>query len=471
MMKRIILSLLFIGCYSLIANAVTITPNSVYRVKNNSGRYMSVSGTNAVATEYNATDENQEWFFEPDAAGTGYYLRNVSNGAYSKSPLQTSGQWTLVYTLTPDEDTMLMVFKDFDYFDTKVVFSPKNHTGTYQYAHKDSSNNVVCWSYSSSSPNSTWALEPVTKTDAELKAIQDRFNNISNEIASASTYEGYLNNLFEDKACTVLKPGLSLSDDTNFKSLSLPLQRMVTKIANKNWDETNRYNNQEVKWDDAYAKKYRVQYYEPFSEGYAASDYLAKIWAYTNMNNPSGIVGDKGDLIYIMVEEEPADGSTLYINEVPDSNMYNSATSGTKLHRGLNIIQCTHDNSHFFIYYTVNSTNSNRALLHKLSEYDPIKIHIEGGRINGFFNYLGDSLNKEEFRLYEADKEEDLQYTLARATHPMFDLIGKYIILHIHLYDIVDPAGGTTIECLRTIMRPSRSIKGRREETTTLNTF
>lgn len=262
---------------------------------------------------------------------------------------------------------------------------------------------------------------------------------------NASAYQSALNELFTDQSCSELKSGITsgnLESNSNYKNLPAALQKMVKKIAADNWEETSKYTNPITKeekisdWAHSYAKKYRVQLYEPFSEGGAGAQ-LIHTSAYTNMNNPTGIVGDKNDVIYVMVRDAVPSGATLYFTEVADTAVHTSTTEGIRLNQGLNIVTCKNDNAHFFINYTVATTKTVNSKLqinpdNNITKFKPIKIHIEGGRINGFFNYVGDT---GEEKLYTPDTEADLAYTATRATFPMYDLIGKYVILHFHLFD------------------------------------
>ena len=256
---------------------------------------------------------------------------------------------------------------------------------------------------------------------------------------SVSAYQNALSELFTDLSCSELKSGINagnLEDNSNYKSLPEALQKMVKKIAGNDWAETSTYNEKTAEWSDPYARKYRVQLYEPFSEG-GAGAHLIGTQEYTNMNNPTGIVGDKNDVVYVMVRDAVPAGATLYLSEVADTDVHSSTTEGTKLTQGLNVVTCKNDNAHFFINYTVatvKTVNSTYQINpdNNLTRFKPIKIHIEGGRINGFFNYVGDT---GEEKLYTPDTQADLEYTATRATFPMYDLIGKYVILHFHLFD------------------------------------
>ena len=439
-MKRILLLAVAFLLSAVGAFAVDITPNSVYRLQNNKGTYLTVSGSNAVTAAYNATDQKQEWYFAPNDDGTGFYLRNVSSGAYLTSPLVSQNQWSLRFATEPTPDNMLMAFRDYE---NMVIFSPLAHATGNNFAHSDGSNNVVCWKYDGS-PNTKWTLVKVEKSDAELKSILDRFHSVADEIAKSSSYETHLAELFTDKACTVLRPGVTLAGNEHYEALSQPLKAMVDKIASGLWDETCVYGGVKADWDDLYARKYRVQLYEPFSEG-AASASMAGIQAYTNMNNPTGIVADAGDMLYVMVNDPVPAGATLYINAVPDCQMYNSTTAGTRLQQGLNIVNCVNDNAHYFIYYTVACASGGKPTAYKVTDFTPIRIHIEGGRLNGFFNHVGDDL-------YAKDTRDDFVYTCTRATHPMYDFLGKYVILHFHLNDTPSQDGGVPQKCVKSAL-------------------
>lgn len=427
------------------AMAVTIESGKVYRIVNagtpTQSMAINASGQLAVTLTTNETDLKQQWLVTANSDGSGYYLRNVQTGGYLKSPKSTSQQWSLVTTTQPIDDTMLMVFSDNN---SNVTIRPKSHTGTtYAYAHKDGSNNVVCWKVDGS-PNSVWTLVQVEMTDEALAALHQRLKNTADEIANNSTYQAHLDALFSDKACTQLKVTGDLSQNSHYQALPPTLRAMVDKVKSNNWAE----NSNDVEWDSKHSLKYRIQLYEPYSEGSAAAA-LAGIQAYTNMNNPTGILGDKDNLIYVMVNDPIPSGSTLYIGAVPNDQMYNSPTAGTPLQQGLNTILCNDDNSHYFIYYTVNTTqtvnNKRVPSEYKVTDFNPIKIHIEGGRLNGFFDYLGDSL-------YEADTQEDLEYTVMRASHVMYDLVGKYVILHLHLNDTPSQPGLANQKCLKSAL-------------------
>lgn len=398
--------------------------NSIYRIKNSYYTDYSLSLSNAnsgaVGTLSDDDDLKQQWYVTASNDGKGYYFRNLFNGAYLTGVKSLYTQWTVEYAVKPDNDRMLFVVENYEGY---TVFRLASNNDGYAYAHLDAAHDIVCWT--PGSEPTRWNFKKVNADGSKLADMWKRFESTGDEIAKMPQYSAALEALFSDKACTQLKSGGSPMLSPDFKTLPATLKEMVEKIAIDRWDEEN------GNWNDHYARKYRVQLYEPYSEGAAAAG-MAGIQAYTNMNNPTGILADAGEVLYVMVDSPVPSGASLYIGGAPDAGMYNNVTSGTELHEGLNMLVCNADNTLFYIYYTVN-TVAEKKPVRNLRDYDPIKIHIEGGRINGFFNYVGDGL-------YKGDTREDFEYTSSRAVHPMYDLIGKYVILHFYLEDTPDTA-------------------------------
>lgn len=254
---------------------------------------------------------------------------------------------------------------------------------------------------------------------------------------SAQTYPS-LDKLFSDKACTTLAPEYAsrslaeIQGSDDYKALPSPLQKMVDKVKTGNWEEESvNIDGQAVTWDSPHALKYRVQMVEPFSDGWATS-VMMDCKPHTNLNNPTGFHTAKGTTLYIMVEGQIKDGATLYFGEqspaLDAQNMgrYNYkeqvANNATPLKEGLNVVKTKDDNALSYFYYIVDTYDTDkREKTRRLSTFPSLKIHVEGGNINGFFNVVGDEL-------YKPDTKEDLDYTLARAIHPDYALIGRSFI-------------------------------------------
>lgn len=258
--------------------------------------------------------------------------------------------------------------------------------------------------------------------------------------AEVSTWNKALNSLFTDAACTELKAEFATLTtaqmQTNEFYLALPptLQKMVLKMTTDGtWTEANGVASK-PQWDAEYAKRFRVQLIEPYCNKEAAAQALG-INAHTNLNNPLGIYANSGQTLFIMVEGEIKSGADLYLATWTGHNKPgNGYDEGTRLKEGLNAIKVSSNNLTGCINYVVHTMNSvygrgNKACVRKLSDYDNLKIHIEGGYVNGFYNAVGDEL------WGEGDNNADWDYYAARAGQTDLTVLGKYITLQFPLFD------------------------------------
>lgn len=438
--------------------AATIEGGRVYRIVNSDHNKALVINANnrPVGAVIDENDDNQLWIAEANAGGEGFVLRNYHNGGALESSMATSKVWNVVKsTKTDDARSVLGI----EYKPNGMALAPvsvqsleaNNQQRTHAYAHLDGQNQVVCWT--SNHLASQWKftlVEDITAADIEAKRQTWDFT-------AKETMETNLELLFADKACSELRPeyaAMTLDEIQETEAyLGLPevLRRMVIKVRTGDWSETDTFNN-EIEWDSEHAKKFRLQMYEPYSHCNNVAA-LTCIQAYTNFNNPTGIVTDNGTTLYVMVEKGPAEGATLTIAPRAGNGPYvdglNNITDGTPLKEGLNIIECTQDVAEMVIYYSVN-TNSGRTRLYRLDNYEDIKIHVEGGSINGFYNSVGDSL-------YAPDTNDDWFYYRERARHPMFSLMSKHVVLYFHFFDFTE--NGTTYgPCLKNLLSPGTNF-------------
>ena len=371
------------------------------------------------------TNKAQLWYVESKGAN-GYALRNLGYGTYLQGNGQSS-RWTLASTTDSNNSWITLetvgnynAFKGYTY-------------GNYGYAHIDGSSNVVGWE--SGATATQWTITPSDMSDVEIQEALNFFNSVP-------TIQAHLDNLFSDKSCTTLK-GAFDENNESYQALPTTLQAMVRKVAgNTSWEEANS-DNSKAKWDAEYAKKYRVQLYEPYNEPECAAKALG-LNAHTNLNNPTGIFANNGDVVYVMVDSEIKAGSSLYLTYHIGHGELGGYANGWELHQGLNVIPVYNNETNFCINYVVhtfdtsNDKKGNKAKARKLSDYDPIKIHIEGGHINGYWNKVGDEL-------YAADNNDTWNYLEARATQKTVTVLGKYITLQFPLLNehTVDTDGNT----------------------------
>ncbi len=257
--------------------------------------------------------------------------------------------------------------------------------------------------------------------------------------AKIKTWSTALEALFADQACSQLNEtyaaytSAQMQADANWQALPGTLQKMVLKmVAGGTWAEDNV--DGKPAWDAEYAKRLRVQLIEPYNDpGNAAAALTMN--AHTNLNNPLGIYGNNKQVLYIMVEGQVKTGSTLYLATwTGHGKPGNGVSEGTQLKPGLNVVTLTADGTTGCINYVVQTLdnskgNGNKARVRKLSDYADLKVHVEGGILNGFYNAVGDEL------WGEGDNNADWDYYAARATHADLTVLGKYMTLQFPLHD------------------------------------
>lgn len=438
--------------------AATIENGRVYRIINANYNKALVHNANnrPVGAVVNENDEGQLWIADVKEDGSGFILRNYQSGGALQSSMARSEAWNVVMSTKTNETNTLL---SFEYKADGMALAPvstksfgaNDQRRAYGYAHLDGYNNVVCWDSGSKPSQWTFTLiDSITAADVEAKRQTWNFTIQEN-------LQGNLDMLFADKTCSELRPEYAAMTIDEIKATEayqgLPevLQQMVIKVHTGDWSETDSFNS-EIEWDSDHAKKFRLQMYEPYSNCNSVAS-LTCIQAYTNFNNPTGIVTDNGTTLYVMVEKGPKEGATLTIAPRAGNGPYvdglNNIYDGTQLKEGLNVVKCTQDVAEMVIYYAVD-TNNGRTRRYRLDNYEDIKIHVEGGSINGFYNSVGDAL-------YTPDTNEDWFYYRERARHPMFSLMSKYVVLYFHFLDFTE--GGTTYRpCLKSLLNPETNF-------------
>ena len=439
--------------YAIIVTELTftVTPilevGQVYMFNNaRADRSLSADGTDDVHTK--ATDVNdtkQQWYVTKD--DDYYVLRNLATAKYLKGNGQ-SGAWSMTNDYS----------HDYNKFELCVSNTTLNtlHTktlGDYAYMHDDNNGdnggyNVVGWQNGNANTGSHWTITKVDYTAEEIKALLDAVPTA----AEVAAYQPSLEALFTDGACSTPKLA-SLSEAQSseaYAALPAALQRMVDKVYGGNWEEAtvapadrpNGNNNTnhnlwtvENSWNSDYAKKFRVQMYEPYSIEGEVTSYL-RINAHCNMDNPTGIYANSGEVIYIMVDGDIPEGAELWLAHQSGNGAtrYYNESPNVQLHKGLNRVTFTTDGCQMWINYLVHTYNADGATIdekfpgnRKLSNYKPLKIHIEGGHINGFFNAMGDyrATTDAENLWGDVDNDDDWNYYKARVALPTdFALLG-----------------------------------------------
>lgn len=439
---RMVLSMLLLLPLTMVAQ---IEAGKVYMFTNlqYTDRSMSATADAYGATSItDASDYSQMWYVSKVGSST-YRLRNLGTGLYLRSSKQTSGAWTLVNEDKLDGNCTMKCTKA----GSGYTLRASSDTNSHGFMHSNSSHRIVCWE--SAAGASQWKLTEIEIDEATLEQNWESLKEMNPTAEEVSSWKTSLAVLFKDQLCTQLADTYAtytseqMQEDDNFKVLPTALKKMVLKMTvDGTWAEENAIEGK-PSWDAEYAKRLRVQMIEPYCNKEAAAQGLG-MQAHANLNNPLGLYANNRQVLYIFVEGKVETGSTLYFASWQGHGKPGNAyDEGYKLQEGLNIIPVYGDGLTGCFNYVVQSFNSaggygNKSCVRKVTDYDNIKVHIEGGNLNGFFNLMGDEL------WGEGDDNEDWDYYAARASHTDFTMLGKYMTLQFPLEDkdCVDEGGG-----------------------------
>lgn len=456
--------LMVLGCFiclSGFAQLTSLEQGKVYRFVNRMypGYSMTAgSMTTAIGAATVESSKSQLWYVAEvsnDGGVPRYRLRSYGNGRYLQGA-GASTQWKLVENATTD-NTYLYLRTVGTTYNTLSLDNTDNNKNK---MHCDGSKNIVGWSVDGQATHWT-----ITEVDFTEKEIADNWTAIDNFVftdTQIADFKASLAAIFSDNACTTLNStyaAMSLSTlqaDANYTALPATLQNMVTKVWNEQsqgataWGEDHVDGEDAKAWSGDYAKRYRVQNYEIYTNRDCVNSAL-KINIHTNLNNPTGIITKERDALYIMVEGEIKDGASLYLGSYSGHGQAGNATDGVQLQQGLNVVPCFVDKQWTCIYYTANTMKAwdgatNKGA-HPLSYYPDLKIHIEGGHVNGYYNEVGDALYAHgrtgENVTPTGDNEEDWDYLAARNVLDDITIVGKRIVFQFNFRDPVTESGAT----------------------------
>ena len=379
------------------------------------------------ATVGDNDDYEQLWILKQQ--GAGYSLQNVFTGAY----VQTGNSGTEVNywtDATPKTFKIEAAEKENAYsiWDTGLGAGQGFHS-------KGANGNVVRWTACDAS---SWRFIKVELTEENIAAARAEYERLTggNKLDS---YQAVLDEVFADKACTVLSETYAAKSAEEIKAeladkLPATLVAMAVKVKTDKWAEPNEKADK-PEWDANYAKKFRVQMIEPYSIAGEITEWIGH-QGHTNMDNPTGLYANKREEVYIMVSDTIKEGAELWAtwivghSKMPNYN--NGYSNGVRLKQGLNILPFGSDGSALYFNYLVHTYDKDKKkFTNKLSDYDDLKIHVEGGYINGYYNVAGDEL-------YTPDNDDDWVYYEERANLENITILGRYEVLQFELNDVVD---------------------------------
>ncbi len=342
----------------------SITSGSYYRIVNNSYPTKSMADAGEAVVTVTTNEDSYAQLWKISGSNGSYKLQNVLTGRYIGTAPGTSAQWSTVEssddagsfysgTTTSDDNTVFW-------------FATSNSTSSYNALHSSASQSYYVVGWAGSSDASKWLLQEVSLSSDDLTTISDIQSAVN------ADYTSTLNTYFSDYACTELRSTYASYTDDELRNAmsSLPetVQEMAVYVKNDTWNSNSTWN--------SYEKDFRIHEYEIFSE--------PSVWAsvlgygpFGRLTQPTGIKLAANEVAYIFVDEDVADSDAqLFAELVCGVDVMGTQTA---LQKGYNAVLA---NSDCELFITYNCTNTERAL----SEFPDIKIHVEGGSCNGFFD-------------------------------------------------------------------------------------
>lgn len=362
----------------LLANSrfKVVESGQIYHIVNFGYDNVIYENTNGNQVRCQDMDESKfAQYWRVVSEGGKYYLQNVLSERYLK---RQNGALSQVYTTSKTKSSSANGF----------TLTKTNNETEHTYAiidnrnvglHCDAGRNLVGW-YTDNN-NSIWGFEPADISEEEIAEARKSYIEFEELNGKLDTYNTHMQALFADLAFTTLKEEFqSLTDEelaanADFAALSASLQEIVLKVKNNDWKQ---YTNESTGYTADYERFFRIADYKVYSHHQLmAEDAQAGMSnSFGRLSNPTGISGYAGDIVYIFVDGEVSADCTLALETVTGTS---NTGSQTRLNPGLNAIMLG-DQSNLYIFYQLNDPNK------YLADYPDIKVHIQGGRLNGYWD-------------------------------------------------------------------------------------
>ena len=298
--------------------------------------------------------------------GQTYTLMNAYTGNY----IQNQGSMSSTF-LTGEAEQAFYIKANGSFYNVSTSSSGGNGL------HCDASNNVVLW-WDAAADGNKWTLSEVSVSEEavalniaayqQFKDSRNAAQQVVNDVKShASAYNTTLRQFFVDDACTQLTPAAAVLTDDELRAamstLPAAVADMAVKIKNASWGHRE--------------EEFRIRSYKAYSEpDYWADKLMTKMWC--RINNPTGISVTPTDVVFVFVDDDVPAGATLWMETIHGTDV-----SGTQypLHKGINALRADGEVMLFLQYVAATTVDGSKLI----TDYPPIRVHVEGGRVDGFF--------------------------------------------------------------------------------------
>lgn len=328
-----------------------------------------------LAPEAAPADFSQYWVMEAGSDGR-YAFRNVKTGHYfsytsgtgngsvqtasgSKKSYytlkETSDQWQRTYHISGDANGQL-------YF--THTFASNAPTGTPQpYVVNTATDEAM----------THWIFVRTELSAEEIEEQQLAYQSYTEIKNNVSSYTTKMNEYFTDSSYSELKENYQSMTDDELRNLMKKaglneyLIRIALKVKNDTWAQ-----------EDEMSREFRVNDYQVYSHYLFSRSKVGMSNCFGRLSNPTGITVKPGDIVSIFCDRAAPSGSELQLELVQGTEA--SGTTVT-LNKGINIFSFAEEAT-LFIFYQIKDTNVST----KLSTCPDVRIHIEGGQLQGYYD-------------------------------------------------------------------------------------
>ena len=330
---------------------------------------------------FNSSDYSYYWKLERLANGR-YVFQNAVTGKYI---VPQNGQTSRSYTTAEGKGTGFDLQRNTD--DPYVLaFEMVDANNVGIHCAESQGYHPVGW-YTHNEANK-WVFKEATLDPAKLKEQQDAYKTRVDLTKNVDVYAEKVAKYFTNSAATEVTAATKAMTDEALKAqmttegVPQGLQEVVLKIKNQSWTVYPSGRN----WE----KLFRIADYKVYSENnYGAWARTMGIgYDYGSMTNPTGITAQDGEDLFIFLGDDIPQNATVQIELVPLGTR--SAGKYYSLKKGLNIILNQGENN-IFVNYIGRTYNNGKYL----RDYKPMNIHIEGGKVNGYFDLTKGNTNED----------------------------------------------------------------------------
>ena len=330
---------------------------------------------------FNSSDYSYYWKLERLANGR-YVFQNAVTGKYI---VPQNGQTSRSYTTAEGKGTGFDLQRNTD--DPYVLaFEMVDANNVGIHCAESQGYHPVGW-YTHNEANK-WVFKEVTLDPAKLKEQQEAYKTRVDLTKNVDVYAEKVAKYFTNSAATEVTAEVKNMTDAALKAkmnadkLPQGLQEVVLKIKNQSWTVYPSGRN----WE----KQFRIAAYKAYSENnYGAWARSMGIgYDYGSMTNPTGVTARDGEDLFVFLGDDIPQDATVQIELVPLGTR--SAGKYHNLKKGLNIILNQGENN-VFVNYIGRTFNNGKYL----RDYKPMNIHIEGGKVNGYFDLTKGHTNED----------------------------------------------------------------------------